>query len=504
MTETELKLRFASAQESSLLAHPRLASATDCGSEHLVATYFDTPDLRLRGAGVALRVRREDGKWVQTVKTEGAVANGIHSRQEIDEPILGPGVDLTKLPVEGPIGQFFAPEQVRNRLHPVVETDIHRHRFTLETLNGARIDAAVDIGVVRAGGGASPISELELELLDGDPGVLLSIAVELSDAAVLEIEQRNKAEQGYELLYPSRPKPVFADLPVLTREMSAEDALQAILGCCVNHLHGNLAAVLDGQAEGVHQMRVGLRRFRSCLNVYKRLVPADVTATVRAEARWLGEALGPVRDWDVFSDNLSTVRQQFPERRSLRTLLKRCAAVRAARNAELTDRLGSPRYHILILTLAEWIHNRGWSREMDAESRDRLRRPVVDYAGKVLRRLHRRLMEDGENFSQLSPAAKHALRIQVKRLRYGLQFFSSLYGGKSTKRMLRALGDLQDDLGVLHDVHVAHALLNEINLKSSNPARALLDGWFGARADYQDRHAWVAWRQYVDAPIPWR
>lgn len=503
MIETELKLRFSPEDEGTLAAQLRELGARAGAVKHLLAVYFDTPDLQLRRDGIAVRVRREGDDWVQTVKGKGALEAGIHRREELNVPVEGPALDPTKLPVLGPLAKFFDDPDVRERLAPVVETDVRRQVWTFESPHGASVECAIDCGDVRAAGKSRSIHELELELIRGQPGDLLSLARELSEIVALQIERCNKADLGYTLIDPRVIAPVFASLPDLDRDMSAEDALRAILSCCLEHFQGNTESVLAGQKEGVHQMRVGIRRLRSCLNVHKLLIPKEVAAPISDETRWLNEALGPVRDLDVFIEGLDDVCAAFPDRRGLSRVRDLCRAEREHRQHELEQRLSSPRYHCMVLSMADWIQNKGWNRDLDAEQRDALCEPVSHHAGRVLAKLYKRMMRDGENFERLSIVEKHALRIRVKRLRYGLQFFSNLYHSKLIRPMVKALGELQEDLGVLNDMYVADTLLDGLGVKSG-AARGLLDGWYGARAAGQEVHAANAWKQFVESPIPWK
>ncbi len=503
MTETELKLRFSSSEESALLEQLRLAGATAVKTEHLAAVYFDTPDLRLRHNGVAVRVRKEAGTWVQTVKGKGALERGVHHREEVNIPVEGPELDRTKLPVVGPLASVFDDRELRDCLAPVVETDVTRRVWTFDSPKGASVEVAVDCGKVRAAGKSRSLHEVEFELLRGEAGELFALATALSDTVTLELERRNKVEQGYALIDPVGVEPVFAALPELDEGMSAEDALRAILTCCLDHFHGNRESVLAGQEEGVHQMRVGIRRLRSCLNVYRQLIPRDVAQPVADETRWLNEALGPVRDLDVFIESIGEVCAAFVDRTGLTRTRNLCREERKRRQQELDARLSNVRYHRMVLSMAEWIQNKGWNRDLDAERRAALREPVSRHARRVLARLYKRMIRDGQNFETLTVEEKHALRIRVKRLRYGLQFFNGLYPKASTRPMARALGQLQDDLGVLNDMYVAKALLDGLGVKSG-AARALLDGWYGARAAGQEVHAAIAWNHFIKAPVPWK
>ncbi len=70
--------------------------------------------------------------------------------------------------------------------------------------------------------------------------------------------------------------------------------------------------------------------------------------------------------------------------------------------------------------------------------------------------------------------------------------------------MLRSLGEVQDDLGLLNDLVVAERLLDEAELSRSGATRALIDGWYAARLAVQEEHAVAAWNAFASAPRPWK
>jgi inorganic triphosphatase YgiF len=83
--EVELKLLLAPEDNGKLLQHPLLDAPARV--QQLTARYFDTPDLHLMRHGAGLRVRKEDGEWMQTMKAGGSVQSGLHSRNEWECPV---------------------------------------------------------------------------------------------------------------------------------------------------------------------------------------------------------------------------------------------------------------------------------------------------------------------------------------------------------------------------------------------------------------------------------
>src|SRR5436190_22021868 len=97
--EIELKLLFSAADLHSLATHPRVVEHTRVArrSVTLHSVYFDTPDGTLRQRGMALRLRRNRGRWRQTLKGQGEAAAGLHAREAYEWPVTGEALALDLL-----------------------------------------------------------------------------------------------------------------------------------------------------------------------------------------------------------------------------------------------------------------------------------------------------------------------------------------------------------------------------------------------------------------------
>ena len=502
-TETELKLEFDLHQQKQLIDTLQELGVELMPKAQLLARYFDTPDLLLREKKLGLRVRKERDQWIQTIKSTGVVKGAVHLRHERNVQVESQDLDLTKLPVKGRLGKIFDPASVRTQLKPIITTNVQRQIGRWSPNDETIVEVAIDVGDVTAKDQSRPIHEVELELLRGQPAALYQLAVQLSQSVKLTIQTLNKAELGFSLLLPIQAEPVFADLPTLNTSMSAEDGFVRIMEGCLSHFHANYLGVLRGDQEAVHQMRVGLRRMKSCIQVYKKLIPIELTEHIRDTTSWLNEELGPIRDWDVFLSSLTAVQNHFPHRKGLKRVVTLGAGLRSIHHVQLDERLQSQRYHQWVLQLGDWIYNRRWNEDLRRKQRMRVLQPIEDYADQVLKQANKKLVIAGDNFDSLPSDAKHALRIRVKQFRYALQFFRDLYGKKTVQKLSQFLGELQDDLGQLNDLNATGKLLNEIGMSQTNPVRALLEGWYGARQIQQLDHANSSWRQVVRAPLPW-
>jgi triphosphatase len=145
--------------------------------QRLVTTYYETPEKDLARRGLTLRVRRDNDKRIQTVKSVGE--SGVaDSRGEWEWPVESATPDL-RLLNDAPIADLLA-DASEDRLEPVVVTDIVRTTQNLE-VNGDLVEAALDLGSIVAGEAKQDIRELELELelRQGTPRSLYRLALEL-------------------------------------------------------------------------------------------------------------------------------------------------------------------------------------------------------------------------------------------------------------------------------------------------------------------------------------
>ncbi len=495
--EIELKLAVDRKHLPAVLDHPALADLITAPEQRLRATYFDTANHALRALGAALRVRREGRAWVQCFKGAGSYAGGLHRRDEYEALVEKGELDASKLPVDGPWGELLRRKLDHGELEPLFVTDMNRRRMIVHGENGAEIEVALDQGAVRCGRKRRPLCELELELRAGDPVEMFRLARSLLDRVPLRVEPLNKAEQGYRLCAAEAAQSSKAVAPNLEPTDDLRSAVKTSLAECARHFHANEAAVTVGDVEGVHQMRVALRRLRACLNAFKPYLDGDALKVFRTEVGWLNEGLGPIRDWDVFLEGLEPLRALRPEDRGLQRVFASGRVRRGAHHRELLARMDDPRYTRFQLTLGECVVAPPFS---DGAP---LSEPIGPIATGVVRKLRQRMLRHGEHFEQLEPEARHQLRIRAKKLRYALQFFNRLYNDR-VKAIQDALAKVQDSLGALNDLAMADGLLDEAGVSAKSPTRALIDGWTLAHGDYQSRQAQAAWEDFLGSPRPWK
>jgi len=507
-TEVELKLLIDPADIPELRRHPLLKMLCPGGptTRRLLSTYFDTDDFALRNNGVALRVRRDGRKWIQTVKGGGSVQAGLHQRDEWEAPVTRNAPDFTKITDPGLIG-LFAAEELRQRLRPAFTTEFTRTAWLLETESGDRIEMALDRGEIRAGQAHSPIFEVELELKAGNPAALFELALALQETVPLRAENASKAERGYLLCGPQTALlPAKAALSKVTRGMSVDEAFRSIAWNCIGQLQDNQARLQQNyDAEYIHQMRVAVRRLRSALGLFAAAAPGIRNTFLIEELRWLSGQLGAARDWDIFlAEILPPVTAALPRDEGLDWLQHRAARLREKGRKQAREAAATQRFHKLLLTLGGWLWREPW-RGTAADAK--LDQPVAAFARSMLTKRHRQLYRRSRGLASFTLEQHHMLRIAAKKLRYAIEFFSGLYPRRLAKRYLEVLTDLQDELGALNDHAVARRLLTQVGTGGRdvlrNRAIGVIFGWNACETRGRLAGMTQAWRNFKRKKIFW-
>lgn len=439
MVEIELKFQIPAPARESVRRAVATASA---GTQRVRTLYLDTPDGRLAAAGMALRLRRDGRRWLQTVKGQG---DGLLQRLEHEVPVPAPArgatpaVDLDRhagTPAHDRLRAVLGDAPV---LGPVFETDMRRTRRIVR-VGATRIELALDEGRILAAGRSQPLCELELEWLSGPLDGLFRLGERWATRHGLWLDVRSKSERGACLARgEDAAPPVTARRPLLSPDGGADAALRAMVGAGLAHLLPNFGAVAagTGRPEHLHQLRVALRRLRTALQVFGGW-SADVEAGWAPALADLFDALGAARDLDALSERL------LPALRAAGAPWTELAPSMAS-PAEPAQALQAAAVQRLLLALLAFA---GRSPAPAAG-------PLVEHARPLLRRLHRQVLRDGEAFASLDDEARHRMRRRVKRLRYSVEFLASLWPAREVRRYLARVAPAQDALGLFNDLCIA-------------------------------------------------
>ncbi|MES2483519.1 MAG: CHAD domain-containing protein [Pseudomonadota bacterium] len=470
----ELEIRF-EVPEGAWEALAQEMSGFDTHALALHATYADTPGRDLARAGVALRVRLEGDRRVQTLKSPGA--NALERLE--DEVALGrahddqpwPAPDLNR-------HQSAAVQHVMRAalglgsgeplpaVAPVFEVKVRR-RVRRIAHGTSVIELALDDGLLLASGRRRPIRELELELVEGNTRDLVALARRWRERWGLWVRMTSKAVRGDSLASGGiAGPPVAAAVPRVTRKQDTSEFTAAVLRACLDQVMGNASEVAAGSAadDHIHQLRVGLRRLRTAL----RELPALASE---------GERFEPV---------LVTVFRGLGERRDRTHVLRRIQPlVEAAGGMPLrvppdfdegvdpVDLVRRGDFQDAMLGLLER------AQEVRSDPRQPVRRTVRAH----LQKLHDQVTREGRHFTRLSEERQHRVRKRLKRLRYLSEFVAPLYSAESVRHYLAGVKPAQEALGDYNDEVMAQSLYEE--LVGSDPGAQFGVDWLRSRRGEQ-------------------
>lgn len=494
MQEIELKFQVPPEREAGVRRAMDTASSR---TQRLQARYFDTPDQRLAAAGLALRLRKEGGHWVQTLKGRG---DGLMQRaeHELSVPARDEPPALVLARHDGTSVGALLREVLQGgteaELVEVFATEVRRTHREVRTSGGALVEIALDEGEVRGDGRVAPVLELEFELLRGPPSALAALAARWVVRHHLWLDVRSKAERGDRLARSLDTVAASkATRPLLHPDMSGEQALRTMLRNCLEQVLANACelAAGSGTPEHLHQCRIGLRRLRCALRDFAVLAgdaaPA-ASAAWQAQVSALFRRLGATRDRDALQEHLlpALVAAGAPFRE-----LPPVAGAAEDPGAVLREREANA----LWLEMLAYVH--GEAEDPAYAPRD-LRQPVRA----TLQRLHRQVARDAARYAGLDEAGRHRVRKRLKRLRYGVEFCCTLFPAPAVARYLAAVRPAQDALGERQDLLVAQALF-EAQLPA-DPRAWFAVGWLAARRAQAVARCSQTLEAVTQAPRFWR
>ena len=350
--EVELKLELAPASLPALKKVPLLRSPNSPPTHtREISVYFDTDKHKLRRKGLMLRVRRIGRRHVQTIKAAGNSAP--FERDEWEAEIAGDEPDLSL--AGGTALEPLVNGKLRRQLKPLFETRVRRTVYPIADDTRA-IALTIDRGTIDTGSRSAPLCEVELELERGTIAELFDVARELTRAVPAHLAVKSKSERGYELIDDRQDAPVKAvpiDLPAAA---STREAFQIIGRACLRQVVGNEPALIKGDPEGVHQMRVGLRRLRAAMSLFSGILRDAQTAAIKAELKWLTGELGPARELDVLVKRVvAPVQRQRARWDGMPSLSHELAEKREAALARAQDAAKSARFRTLTVEVAAWL-----------------------------------------------------------------------------------------------------------------------------------------------------
>ncbi len=473
----------------------------------VVSTYFDTPDLSLFHRQIEVRARRVGARHILSVKHVPGAEHGRHSGKDWEADVAKRAIN-SRIMDDRALRKKLSANNLASNLRPIFVTDVSRAVWPLKIKNSS-VEFAVNVGEIKSKGRRLPICEVGLELKSGDASGIYALARELRKSVPFDLEPLSKIERGYAFAADIASRPHKAAKLRMRRRTTVGEAFSLIGHNGLMHLRANEACVrLRQDSEGIHQIRVAVRRLRSALSMFRGLVAEKDRKDIARRLKWIADGLAEAREWDVFRDELLTPLQaKLSSDPSLKGFTDEVDKLRRLADCEASEVLASARYTENVLRIGQWWDGGDWARTSTGIAAE----PAADFALNRIRKLHRRLRKLGDRIAELDDAGLHEVRIRAKKLRYAIGFFSSLFPSKTVRAHAEALAEIQDCLGALNDSVVMRQLLAQAETQAKEldaavfaRASGLIMGWNTARREEGLKRLPSSWRRFANLHPFWK
>lgn len=482
MSEIELKFIINEQVEEHLQVRFAALQPGNGGPRPLRSVYYDTPDHALHKAGYSIRLRRDDGRWIQTVKSRSGLHSGLSRVSEFECPSGDGELHLDDIPDK------TARKQIKRlisgkRFDPVCQTNMNRTSAQIVAPDGTRAELSVDHGHILAGPLSAELREMEIELIAGTVDGLFDMARDLLREGAFRFSCLSKSDRGYLLAEEGRidvpMKPRMAKPVPLHGTQTVGEAARDILRECFDQIAKNIDLIrVSKDPGGPHQLRIGLRRLRSAFVLFSGQINKPDRKRLNEEARWLGQEIGALRDRDVTAiDIVRPLQQSCPDEPSFAALGSLLAKERSKTRKHVRHVLESRRAMSFLLDLARVIETGPIGKAGVGDM------PVGKLAKRALDRRWKSVRDQAHAISKLTSEERHALRKELKKLRYTIEFLAPLYPQKQVAPFTRQLKQLQTVFGDLIDAAMINELFSgDSALGAQDPAAQRAIGWVtGAR-----------------------
>ena len=249
--------------------------------------------------------------------------------------------------------------------------------------------------------------------------------------------------------------------PTIGPSVAIADAFGALCNAALAQIAANALGVARGvDPEYLHQLRVGARRFLSALRTFRPLLKRKPAKAIVQELRDAMQVFGAARDWDVFLETLERAG-------ATKALVSSATQQRMYATTQARALAGSAAFRETQSHVRAWLEKDPWrasAKPMQA---------ILGYASDSLDRAQRQLRKRARDIDWRDRRERHRVRIALKRLRYACDFFADCFPGRPVRPFLARLSELQDTLGELNDLSVAHTLLGEVPVDGKRVQRWL-------------------------------
>jgi len=502
MMEREIKLRMLEPKSKAELL--KSSVLTPLGGKKarkvlLEAVYYDTTDYELLESGFAYRVRKEGRQWVATLKDSGIYRGGLHERQEgnVNQKNEEPDLEVFK---DSGLLKIWKNLNGKN-LTALFTVKTERTVKELVLEDGTIVEMALDFGTISCDSKEEVLEEIELELVSGSVASLLELAAVLATEWNLAPEKRSKFSRGIGL----------AELEVTKQEpeesAAPDDGLPAPEGALLlleTHTGGILETIEEGYKDGfdyckVHDFRIRLRQLRSLLGLAQAFCQEEEVEEWRRRLRECFWSTGSLREMDVLAELLEQI--SYSEMKD-GELAKRIYQRRNELAENWRKEWGNGELTSLFLSFWAFLE-RNLSEKNTQEPFWNLESWALQTMNQEVRELWQKRHEN--NFEDFEWS--HALRIEAKKLRYGLGALSEYLPIRETVKLQKALEEFQEILGRMQDSYCSVDWMKSLLVKKASnefyQQAGIVRGWLLRDASRAVIEAEFAWEKVIKQSKKW-
>jgi CHAD domain-containing protein len=248
----------------------------------------------------------------------------------------------------------------------------------------------------------------------------------------------------------------------LDPDIRSDKATKAILRFLVQVMRINEAIIeKDLDTEFLHDFRVAIRRTRSALGQIKYVFPTKTTDRFKKDFAFVGKLSNELRDLDVYLLNEDKYKEMLPPilRDDIDPLFDHLRKKRSKALQKLIRGLKTKKYTKILKDWEAFIN----IPQRNSVTASNAKLPVIDLARNRIYKKYRNVVKIGHQILEnTEDEMLHVLRIHCKKLRYLIEFFSSLFPRKKINTLINQLKKLQDNLGDFNDLCVQREYLLNI------------------------------------------
>lgn len=456
-TPSAIRLSLDRADITLFLQHPLLVAPPR--RRRLHQTYFDTAKNDFAQCGLTVyetRILRKTTLTVQQAHARKNTGNVLQEWSGVTRPGAFDFATLIDAPETAETLSQFA-----SALTPLFSVDVSQRQWTVQ-IRSAHVEVILEDGTLKTADTATQrgmeFCEVELRLINGQPAALYGVARLLSRQLRLHPVHTPLLARAAAFRTDETAKPVKARRIKIDLKSSTIAVFKHVAWQCLDQLQDNENGVFGSHnIEFIHQARVALRRLRTALRLFNSELPVGFSDKWGQAWRDVGEQLGNARNWDVFcGEMLPAIEADLGNHPDVVQLKEFAQQKRDEAHIQTQQWLRGQRYSLTMIAFYEAL----------LALPDQQKERVGSFADKALKKRHKHFCRGALIAHTLTGEERHEVRIDLKKLRYTLDFFESLYPSKQLQPFLAALAETQELLGHMNDLVTGEMLLA---LRPGNP-----------------------------------